>query len=179
MNNCSDHWPCFKTLLRSNRNFKIVSTEKEVKILMRILLFTPSTKKILSKTLRAIPRYAESAHCPKTAQSASERLKWPDVPFPFWAARYDCGRKAYIFPQLPLSQDLNYWSNIFPQHFKIHFQVIVQKLERQKWVHQEMKPGAENNNKVCSSSCSYPQSHSLHAAYGRVHALQSAVNSPL
>lgn len=67
--------------------------------------------------------------------------------FAFWAARYDCASKAYIFTQLPPPQDLTTASNTFPQLFKISFQFIIQKLEGQKLVHWEIKPWSKEEQK--------------------------------
>lgn len=67
--------------------------------------------------------------------------------FAFWAARYDCASKAYIFTQLPPPQDLTTASNTFPQLFKIPFQFIIQKLEGQKLVHWEIKPWSKEEQK--------------------------------
>lgn len=108
---------------------------------------SPSTKKDIVQDTESYPQMCWTCPLPKDHTKCSERLKWPEVPLAFWAARYDCARKAYIFPQLPTPQDLNYWSNTFPQHSKILFQVIIQKLGRQKLVHGEMKPWSKKEQR--------------------------------
>lgn len=179
VNNCSDHLSCFKTPLRPNRNFKIVPTEKEVKILMRILLFTPSTKKYY-------PRHWELSLDMLNLHIAQRPHKAPlkgsnDQTFLFHFGQPGMtvvGRPTYFHSYLPHKTwtiEATHFLSILKYTSKSSFRNLRGRNEFiERW-----NPGAENNNKVFSSSCSYPQSHSLHAAYGRVHALQSAVNSPL
>lgn len=100
VNKCLDHLSCVKIPLRSNRNFKIIPTEKQVKIPMRILILTLHPQTNIVQDTESYPQMCWTCPLPKTIQSASERLKWPEAPSAFWAARHDCGRKAYIFPQL-------------------------------------------------------------------------------